>query len=136
MQALVAGHTILPSILDGLKSINDTSNPIKLVYQAISYKPFISLFNLTGVASANPELAGIGIFSNLPGSIDISLTIVVNYAAAVALEVRQPTSGGETVLRFNFKNGTDDADFKTYKFFNSTDTDIPLAHFIDTMAVT
>jgi len=111
------GHTILPSILDGLESINDTANPIKFVFQAISYKPFISLFNLTGVASANQELTGI-----------------VNYAAAVALELRQPTSGQEPVLRFNFKNGTDDADFKTYKFFNSIDTDIPLSHFINTMA--
>jgi hypothetical protein len=61
-QVIVPGHTILPSILDGLKSINDTSDPIKLVYQAISYKPFISLFNLTGVASANQELTGIGLF--------------------------------------------------------------------------
>jgi hypothetical protein len=61
LQVLVPGHTILPSILDGLRSINDSSNPIKLMYQAISYKPFISLFNLTGVESANPELAGIGI---------------------------------------------------------------------------
>ena len=60
--SIVPGHTILPSIIDGLKSINDSSNPIKLILQAISYKPFISLFNLTGVVSANPELAGIGIF--------------------------------------------------------------------------
>jgi hypothetical protein len=64
-----------------------------------------------------------------------SLIILVNYAAAVALELRQPTSGEEPVLRFNFKNGTDDADFKTYKFFNSSDIDIPLSHFINTMAV-
>ena len=64
------------------------------------------------------------------------MTIIVNYAAAVALEVRQPAPGGNAVLRFSFKNGTDDADFKTYNFFNSTDTDIPLDHFINTMAVT
>jgi len=56
----VAGQTILPSILDGLANIADTKNPLKFVYQAVSYKPFISLFNLTGVAEMNPQLAGFG----------------------------------------------------------------------------
>jgi len=65
----------------------------------------------------NPELIGI-----------------VNYAAAVALEVRQPTSGGQPVLRFSFKNATDDANFKTYKFLNPSDIDVPLSHFINAMA--
>jgi hypothetical protein len=50
----------LPSILDGLQSIADAKNPLKLVYEAVSYKPFISLFNLTGAAEMNPQLAGIG----------------------------------------------------------------------------
>lgn len=134
----VAGHTILPSIISGLKGINDTSNPVKLVYQAISYKPFISLFNITGVESANPQLAGIGIFFIYQARSETYCLSknVVNYAAAVALEVRQPTSGGEPILRFNFKNGTDDPDFITYKFFNSTNTDIPLSNFINAMEVT
>lgn len=57
---LVAGQTILPSILDGMASIADAKNPRKFVYQAISYKPFISLFNLTQAAEMNPQLAGIG----------------------------------------------------------------------------
>jgi hypothetical protein len=30
------------------------------LHQEISYKPFISLFNMTDVAEHNPELAGIG----------------------------------------------------------------------------
>jgi prostatic aicd phosphatase len=34
--------------------------PTEVLYQAIAYKPFISLFNMTGVAQLNPELAGIG----------------------------------------------------------------------------
>ena len=57
---LVAGQTILPSILDGMASIADAKNPRKFVYQAISYKPFISLFSLTQAAEMNPQLAGIG----------------------------------------------------------------------------
>jgi hypothetical protein len=55
----------------------------------------------------------------------------VNYAAAVALEARQPVSGGDIVLRFNFKNGTDDKEFKTYNFLN----DIPLSSFVTASAV-
>ena len=60
----VAGQTILPSIIKGFKEIANSSSPLKLVYQAISYKPFISLFNMTGAAHSNPELAGIGMLSS------------------------------------------------------------------------
>ena len=58
---------------------------------------------------------------------------IVDYAAAVAYEVRQ-TSGGDVVLRMNFKNGTAATDFTTYNMFgNSGDT--PLSQFIDVLAV-
>ncbi|KAG1868992.1 histidine phosphatase superfamily [Suillus subalutaceus] len=111
----IAGLAILPSILNGFADITNSTSPVQLSITAISYKPFLSLFNMTGVASANPSLAGI-----------------VNYAAAVALELRQPSGGGEPVIRFNFKNGTD-ADFVTYNFLNLTG-DVPLSAFIDAMA--
>lgn len=107
----VAGQTILPSILNGFNSIVNASDPLKLVYEAISYKPFLSLFNMTGVAAMNPQLAGI-----------------VNYAAAVAFEVRSSPSG--PVVRFQFKNGTDDAEFKTYNFLNASG-DVPLPTFVN-----
>ncbi|KAG2144189.1 histidine phosphatase superfamily [Suillus bovinus] len=112
----IAGTAILPSILSGFANIMKSTNPVPLSITAISYKPFISLFNMTGVASANPSLAGI-----------------VNYASAVALELRQPSGGGEPVIRFNFKNGTSDATFVTYDFLNITG-DVPLSAFIDAMA--
>lgn len=57
---LVAGRAILPSILSSLNSIANSSDPLKLTYEAIAYKPFLSLFNMTGVAQMNPELAGVG----------------------------------------------------------------------------
>lgn len=112
----IAGQTIIPSILEGFKSITDSKDPVKFVYEAISYKPFISLFNITKAAEINPQLAGI-----------------VDYAAAVALEVRQPSSGGPPVVRFNFKNGTSETNFTTYKFLDasSTSTDIPLSDLVN-----
>lgn len=111
----IAGLTLLPTILNGFADIANSTNPVKLSITAIAYKPFLSLFNMTGVASANPSLAGI-----------------VDYAAAVALELRQPSGGGEPVIRFNFKNGSD-ATFVTYNFLNRTG-DVPLSAFIDAMA--
>lgn len=51
---------MLPSIINGFDNIANVSNPIKFVYEAISYKPFISLFNMTGVAETYPQLAGVG----------------------------------------------------------------------------
>lgn len=51
---------MLPSIISGFESIANTSDPMKFLYEAISYKPFISLFNMTGVAETYPQLAGVG----------------------------------------------------------------------------
>ncbi|KAH9480561.1 hypothetical protein JR316_0007161 [Psilocybe cubensis] len=110
----IAGQTILPSIIDGFKNIINPTSPLKFVLEAISYKPFLSLFNMTGIARQNPQIAGI-----------------VDYASAAAFEVRQPTEGGEPVIRFKFKNGTNDQ-FNTYVFMNAT-TDVPVSTFINTM---
>ncbi|KAG6865506.1 hypothetical protein C0991_001936 [Blastosporella zonata] len=108
----IGGQTIIPSIISGFDSILDDTDPVKFVYFAISYKPFISLFNMTKAVEAAPELAGI-----------------VNYAAAVALEARQPASGGEPTLRLNFMNGTGE-DWKTYSVLGSS-SDVALSDFIN-----
>jgi len=108
----IAGRSILPPILSSLASIANSTDPLKFVYQALAYKPFLSLFNMTGVIEQNPQLAGI-----------------VNYAAAVALEVRQPSDGSAPVVRFNFKNGSD-VDFVTYKFLGGVE-DVPLSTLVN-----
>jgi len=108
----IAGRTILPSIITGLQNIANPNNTVKLVYEAISYKPFLSLFNMTGAAQQNSSLAAI-----------------VDYAAAVALEVRQPKAGGEPVIRFMFKNGTHDT-FNQYGLLGMPG-DVPLSLFVD-----
>ncbi|KAI0345654.1 phosphoglycerate mutase-like protein [Trametopsis cervina] len=114
----IASRTVLPSLLNAFQRIANASDPLKLHYSAISYKPFLSLFNQTGVTELN-EIFGI-----------------VNYAAAVVFEVRQsPTLG--PVLRFKFKNGTDDSTFKTFNLefpgWNSTG-DVPLSTFVSAFA--
>ncbi|KAI0034616.1 histidine phosphatase superfamily [Vararia minispora EC-137] len=108
----IAMQTMLPSVIGGLQDIANASNPLNFYLEAISYKPFLSLFNMTNVAAQNTSLAGI-----------------VEYAAAVALEVRQPANGGETMLRFMFKNGSND-DFRQYGLLGS-DGDVALSTFIN-----
>ncbi|KAI0056307.1 phosphoglycerate mutase-like protein [Artomyces pyxidatus] len=110
----IAGRTVVPSMITGLTRIANASDPLSFMVEEISYKPFLSLFNMTGATAANSSLAGL-----------------VDYASAWALEVRQPSSGGEPVLRFNFKNGSDI--FRTYAFLGSTG-DVPLSTFINTLA--
>ncbi|KIY49137.1 phosphoglycerate mutase-like protein [Fistulina hepatica ATCC 64428] len=112
----IAGRTVLPTILDAFQQIVAGEDGLKLVYVAISYKPFLSLFNMTGVFEMNPEIEGI-----------------VNYAAAVVFELYNSTSGTE--IRFKFKNGTDDPGFSIYRMLGSYD-DVSLTTFIDTLAPT
>ncbi|KAJ7725358.1 histidine phosphatase superfamily [Mycena metata] len=108
----IAGRAILPQILAEIASIANASDPLKIGYQSIAYKPFLSLFNMLGAVDQNPALAEI-----------------VPYAAAIALEVRQPSGGGEPVIRLNFKNGTGE-DFVTYGFLNSTE-DVPFSTLVN-----
>lgn len=71
---IVAGQTILPSVLSGLQGFANSS-AVKLVVNAMAYKPFISLFNMTGVAQQYPDLAGIGMLKPRPDSVNIRLTL-------------------------------------------------------------
>ena len=56
----VAIRTVLPSIFTSLTRIANASDPLKLALSEISYKPFISLFNVTQATIADPGIAGIG----------------------------------------------------------------------------
>ncbi|KIY48077.1 phosphoglycerate mutase-like protein [Fistulina hepatica ATCC 64428] len=66
----IAGRTVSPTILDGFQQIVAGEDGLKPVYVAISYKPFLSLFNMTGAFVMNPQIEGI-----------------VNYATAVVFEL-------------------------------------------------
>jgi len=111
----IAMRTVLPSVVSSLTRIVNASDPLQFTLEALSYKPFLSLFNMTGAATQNTSLAGI-----------------VEYTGAVALEVRQPAAGGAPNLRFLFKNGTED-EFRAYGILGGTG-DVPLAQFLNTLA--
>ena len=48
---LVAFRTMLPSVITAIQRISNSSDTLKLHYSAIAYKPFLSLFNMTGVVA-------------------------------------------------------------------------------------
>ncbi|KAJ7866450.1 phosphoglycerate mutase-like protein [Mycena olivaceomarginata] len=105
----VAIRTILPSIFSSLTRIANQNDPLKLALNEISYKPFISLFNVTQAAVSDPEIRGI-----------------VNYASAVSLEVHSSPAGPNVVMKF--KNGTADHTFRPLSIFGASG--IPLSDFI------
>lgn len=57
---LVAARTMFPSILTAFQRIANSSDPLKLHYSSISYKPFLSLFNMTGVVQSGELPPAIG----------------------------------------------------------------------------
>lgn len=51
---------MLPGILEGLESITNSSNPLKIYYNAIAYKSFFTLFRMTNAVDQSPQLAVLG----------------------------------------------------------------------------
>ncbi|OSD00547.1 phosphoglycerate mutase-like protein [Trametes coccinea BRFM310] len=112
----IAIRTILPSIFTSLTRMANASDSLKLAINEISYKPFISLFNITEATAADPSIAGI-----------------VDYASAVALELHAPaTPADEPTVSMRFKNGTTDAMFHDLTLFGSPS--LPLSTFIARLA--
>jgi len=106
----VAGRAALPSIIKSLERLSVATDPLAFVLQEISYKPYISLFNITGLDASYPDLHG------LP-----------NYGSALAFELRN-NDEGETYLRTKFKNGTNEQ-FRVLHLYGHKE-DIALNEFL------
>ena len=69
-----------------------------------------------------------------------SRVCAVNYAASVILEVRQPSTSSSPVVRFTFKNGTDNATYSAFPMRfagwdgSSSGNDAPLSTFVQAFA--
>ncbi|PIL29141.1 hypothetical protein GSI_09190 [Ganoderma sinense ZZ0214-1] len=111
----IAIRTIVPSIISSLQGFA-SGGPVKLMLNEISYKPFISFFNVTQAAASQPLLNGI-----------------VDYASAVAIELhtsRNATS--EPTVYVRFKNGTTDPTFHDVQIFGQRS--LPLSQFVSKLA--
>lgn len=123
----VGGRAILPSIINGMESVANASDPLKFVYTGISYKPFLSLFNMTGIAETYPQLQGIGKYLANTQSYRGLISKSVEYAASMVFELRNGSSTSDPMIRLRFKNGTNDI-FTTYNMFGGSG-DVPLSLF-------
>jgi hypothetical protein len=56
---IVAGRTILHSILGALERVAYNGDPLQLFIQQITYQPFISLFHMLQITDERPEFKGI-----------------------------------------------------------------------------
>ncbi|CCM02422.1 uncharacterized protein FIBRA_04520 [Fibroporia radiculosa] len=118
----IAFQTMIPGILESIESITNSSDPLKLSYYAINYKPFLSMFNMTGLVSS--------------GSLPAAL---VDYASAAVFEIRQTSPTAEPVIRFQFKNGTNDPELRPYPLVfdgwdGTTGGDVPVSIFTAALA--
>ncbi|ODQ55758.1 phosphoglycerate mutase-like protein [Saitoella complicata NRRL Y-17804] len=86
----IAGRTLMPMIMDSMNDI--VNDDIKIAHYAFAYKPFISVFNMTGADSSAEDIKGI-----------------VDYASLAVFELWGTSSDNSSVtVNFLFKNGTDD----------------------------
>lgn len=56
---LVAGRTLLHTILTSLERISFNGDPLQFLLVETTYQAFISFFHQTGIANEHPNLKGI-----------------------------------------------------------------------------
>ncbi|KAK4046764.1 hypothetical protein OIV83_005869 [Microbotryomycetes sp. JL201] len=115
----IAARTFLPRVISSLQAFTQESE-VKVAHYHVSYKPFLSLFNMTELSSA-------------PG-FDYP-DAIVDYASAVVFEVRANSAGNGHDIRLGFKNGTVDNDFTYYPMFGSDSIDFDLDKFVSRLEV-
>lgn len=115
----IAGRTILPHVLDALQGYADNSTTTLVTHLQISYKPFLSLFNMTNLAAATSPAFP------YPDAI-------VDYASAAIYELREKMDGSQGHdVRFLFRNGSSTSDeFTAYPLFGSDSVDYDLGEFV------
>lgn len=110
---LVASRTLMRSIISTLQRITLDGDPLQFLVEATTYQPFISLFHQIDAIEKDP-----------------SLQAIPDYASAIAIELRRgELPDKRDFLRFKFRNGTVDDDFRLLHAFNHKE-DIPLTEFI------
>lgn len=103
----IAGQTMLPGLISDIQQLANASDPLKIAYTAISYKPFLSLFSLWQSGDA---------FSSS----------IVDYASTVVIEVHS-----DNTLNFVFRNGTEGS-FETLPVLGSS-KNLPIDTFVTEM---
>ncbi|BFZ61339.1 hypothetical protein YB2330_002404 [Saitoella coloradoensis] len=113
----IAGRTLMPMIMDSMNDI--VNDEVKIAHYAFAYKPFISVFNMTGADSDSSAQ------DNIKG--------IVDYASLAVFELWGTSGDNASVtVKFLFRNGTDDDRTLTpYPILGSQN--VSLESFVDTM---
>jgi len=116
----VAGRAVFPRITNSLSAFTQEANEVKVAHYHMSYKPFLSIFNMTNLA-ASPSFAN-------PYS-------MVDYASVAVFELR-PNGASNYDVRFGFKNGSSiETDVTYYPLFGSNNVDMDLSTFVGKIEV-
>lgn len=111
----LAGRAVFPRITNSLSAFTQEANEVKVAHYHMSYKPFLSIFNMTNLA-ASPSFAN-------PYS-------MVDYASVAVFELR-PNGASNYDVRFGFKNGSSiETDVTYYPLFGSNNVDMDLSTFV------
>lgn len=71
----IAGRGMLGEVITSMRTIANASTENKIQHYSLSYKPFLSVFNMTGAVQTSPEIAGL-----------------VGYASLLAFELRNSSN--------------------------------------------
>jgi len=85
---VVAGRTLLQSIITSLERITFDGDPLQFLVESTTYQPFISLFAQTEMAKSDPTLKGIRACDHRIVYISsFNRRLVANFASALAIAV-------------------------------------------------
>lgn len=131
MSSIVAGRTILHTIISALERIAFNGDPLQFMLVETTYQSFISLFRQTGITKMDPEIFGIRrwqFYSCAFFPPHSYILIPADFASALAIELRRGSPPEvRDFLRIKFKNGTQG--FEDVHVFGHY-ADIPLTEFI------
>lgn len=60
--SIVAFQALIPRVISAVNDIANASNGLKLAYYAVNYRPFLSMFNMTGVVADGSLPEAFGVF--------------------------------------------------------------------------
>lgn len=83
----IAGRGMMGAVITSMQTIANTSTGNKIEHYSLAYKPFLSLFNMTGAVSSDPSLAA-----------------MVAYSSMLAFEMR--SLDNKMYLNMVFRNGS------------------------------
>ncbi|GAA6059827.1 hypothetical protein JCM10212_003739 [Sporobolomyces blumeae] len=121
----LAGRAIFPRIINSLEAFITEANEVKIAHYHMSYKPFLSIFNMTNLAAATEPA-----FPNPTSMVDYASGAVFELRPNSASTASAASSRSRYDVRFGFRNGSStQSDVTYYPLFGSGQLDMDLATF-------